>query len=611
MPLMQRTTLALAAISLVLTSSPALAQVTVSVDASADLKPISPLIYGVNFPTVEQLQSGLTAARWGGNSTTRYNYTNDVRNTAADYYFENIPGCFGGVCPPSDPQEQSGANAFLKDASDHGAIALLTIPTMGWVAKSPPVYDHPFPCGCPKTVTPNQDSFDPYDTNCGNGKAPGGQSGVACAPPSATSVDAPPSFAGAWAQYLAQKFGAAGGKRIYALDNEPMLWRYTHYDLRGSQPLGYDELWQRMRDYADAILDADPTAEIAGPAEWGYPNYFCSNVDGAPEVACAPDSPDRKAHGGVELMAWLLDQAKQYEAQKGRRILHYLDLHYYPQGGNPPDNLRSLWDPSYVDPSWINDTIKLIPRMRDWVDQHYPGTKIAISEFDFYDHDSALGAVTYAEVLGIFGREGVSLATAWAPPAANERAFLAYKLFRNYDGSGGTFEGVSARATVTGSGVAAFAGVGPKRVTVALVNEQGGPVDVEVALGSFEPDAMASVYSNQGGATIDMLPSVPVAAGKVSLTLAGTSITMLVVNGNNPNMLPDAGSSSSSSTSTSSSGAGGSGGSGGGGNGSSSSGGCGCGIQSDAQGALAAVATAALVAAFARRNKRRRALKGS
>src|SRR5262249_4258828 len=147
----------------------------------------------------------------------------------------------------------------------------------------------------------------------------------------------------------------------------------------------------------------------------------------------------RAAHGGEELMAWILDQAKAYEQQHGVRILHYLDLHYYPQGGNPPAITRSLWDETYQDPSWIGEKIYLLPRMRDWVDQHYPGTKLAVSEYDFYHHDEAVGAVTYAEVLGIFGREGLHLGTAWAPPDPSDAAFAAFKLYRNYDGQGSGF----------------------------------------------------------------------------------------------------------------------------------------------------------------------------
>lgn len=160
-----------------------------------------------------------------------------------------------------------------------------------------------------------------------------------CAPPSATSVAITPAWAKTWVSYIVSKFGPAEGKRIYALDNEPALWSSTHRDVRTTR-LTYDELWQRMRDYAVAILEADPTAEIAGPAEWGWPHYFCSDADDVSK-GCSESSPDRKAHGGIELVAWLLQQAKAYEEQNGKRILHYLDLHYYPQARTSTPSRRS------------------------------------------------------------------------------------------------------------------------------------------------------------------------------------------------------------------------------------------------------------------------------
>ena len=70
----------------------------------------------------------------------------------------------------------------------------------------------------------------------------------------------------------------AAGKRIYALDNEPALWSSTHRDVHPAR-LTYDELWTKMRDTALAVHAADATAELAGPAEWGWPNYFCSDAD--------------------------------------------------------------------------------------------------------------------------------------------------------------------------------------------------------------------------------------------------------------------------------------------------------------------------------------------
>ncbi|HEY4245079.1 MAG TPA: glycoside hydrolase family 44 protein [Kofleriaceae bacterium] len=510
-------------------ASVAHADVTVTVDAEANKHDISPLIYGMNFPSGDQLAAGIPVARWGGNSTSRYNYQIDVDNTGNDYYFENIPGCWSqdqNYCasPPSDPKESSTANAFLAAAQAAGAVQLFTLPTLGWVAKAPPVYAHPFVCGCPSSFNNGQDSYDQYDTNCGNCQS-GGQ-WITLPATNTTSTAIEPSWDADWVTYLTGKFGASNGKRIYELDNEPALWSSTHHDIR-PQRLTYDELWQRMRDHAVAVLGADPTAQISGPAEWGWPNYFCSDAD-IISNGCSASSPDRAAHGGEELLAWLLDQANAYEQANGTRILHYLDLHYYPQGGDPPAITRSLWDPTYTDPSWIGDTIRLIPRMHDWVDQHYPGTKLAISEYDFYHHDEAIGAVTYAEVLGIFGREGVDIATAWSPPAPTEAAFGAFLLYLNYDGQGGHFESTGVQATVAGDGVQAFASTGSTQMTLVLVNETGADAPVTVKLANFTTGTSAKLYTGSSPA-ITAQPDVSIASGQLSVTVPATSFAMVAI----------------------------------------------------------------------------------
>ena len=505
------------------------ADVTVTIDANAGQHPISPLIYGMNFPDSAQLAAGVPLARWGGNSTSRYNYQIDVSNSANDYYFENTPGCWSTAAnycnpAPTDPKTNSGANAFITAAQAAGAMQLVTMPTIGYVAKGPPQYAHPFTCGCPKTFNANQDSYDPYDANCGNCKVGGNYITPPATPLTSTAITT--QWDSDWVTYLTGKFGASNGKRIYALDNEPALWSSTQHDVHPAR-LGYDELWQRMRDHAVAILAADPTATISGPAEWGWLNYLCSDAD-VVSNGCSASSPDRAAHGGEELVAWLLDQAKAYEQANGKRILHYLDLHYYPQGGDPPEVLRSLWDPTYTDPSYINAKIRLIPRMRDWVDQHYPGTKLLVSEYDFYHHDEPLGAITYAEALGIFGREGLDAATAWAPPASTEKAFGAYLLYLNYDGAGSHFETTSVQTTVTGSGVAAFAATGGTKMTVVLVNETAQPTAVTLQLQNFGTAATASLFTG-ASPTIAKQPDVPVANGQVTVSVPAMSFALVAI----------------------------------------------------------------------------------
>ena len=60
-----------------------------TVNATADQHPISPYIYGINFAT-EAIAADLhlPVRRWGGNSTSRFNWQLDVHNTGSDWYLE-------------------------------------------------------------------------------------------------------------------------------------------------------------------------------------------------------------------------------------------------------------------------------------------------------------------------------------------------------------------------------------------------------------------------------------------------------------------------------------------------------------------------------------------
>jgi len=128
-----------------LLASTASAQVAVNVDATANQHPISPFIYGVAFGSPAQLSDlNAPANRWGGNSTTRYNWQTNSHNTAADYYYESI-----GTGTPSQD-----ADDFITKAKSSGAQPMMTIPIIDWIAKAGPA--HPYPCSYPKTKFPSQ-----------------------------------------------------------------------------------------------------------------------------------------------------------------------------------------------------------------------------------------------------------------------------------------------------------------------------------------------------------------------------------------------------------------------------------------------------------------------
>ena len=64
---------------------PAAGPVTVDVDPNLDRRPVSPLIFGVNFGDAAQLaRMHWPVRRWGGTPTSRYNWQIDVDNSGND-----------------------------------------------------------------------------------------------------------------------------------------------------------------------------------------------------------------------------------------------------------------------------------------------------------------------------------------------------------------------------------------------------------------------------------------------------------------------------------------------------------------------------------------------
>ncbi len=309
-----------------------------------------------------------------------------------------------------------------------------------------------------------------------------------------------------WLQHLLARWGTAanGPLRYYLLDNEPSIWHATHRDVH---PTGatMDEILNRMIDYASRVKSVDPTALVAGPEEWGWSGYFYSGYDqqwGETHGWNGP-LPDRTSHGNQDYLSWLLDQIRTNDQRNGRRLLDVLSVHYYPQGGEFGDDVssamqlrrnqstRSLWDPAYVDQTWINDKVMLIPRLHQWADTYYPGTKIAITEYNWGAEGAINGATAQADILGIFGRERLDLATRWTTPDASTPTYKAIRMYRNYDGSHSTFGDVSVSAEGPDvDDVAPFAAVrsSDNALTIMIVTKTLlGDTPATVTLAGFVP----------------------------------------------------------------------------------------------------------------------------
>ncbi len=514
------------------TSGPALL-----VDAVAPTHPISPLIYGMNSwrladPDHESAKVAkevrLPLNRWGGDLYTRYNYKLDVSNAGDDWFFE--------VTHNSNPKspDESKFNAQVIADRAAGARTMGTVPILGWIAKSRAPGS-----GFSVAKYGPQQKTDPYWHDSGNGIKPDGTR-ITGNDPNDTSMPIDESWTSEWVKYLVGRFGnaASGGVAIYALDNEPNWWDKTHRDVH-PLPFTYDEVTEKGLKAARAIKAADPTAEVSGPVidfwltyfyskkdiEWMFPGHRPNAVKGF---------VDRQAHGNVPLIEYYLRafKAAQDADPRHTRLLDYLDLHTYFAANDAMlkpastsvrqkavlDSTRALWDPTYTnfrfqDPDNLMRAAapQIIPRMKKWVADNYPGTKTAISEYNWGAPEHISGAVAQADILGIFGREGLDLGAVWGPPDLNSPLMFAFKIFRNYDDAGEEFGDASLTATSADQGklsVYAARRTADRAVTVVVINKTFGDLHTDLTLDHFKPKGPAKVYQ-YSSANLEQIRALP------------------------------------------------------------------------------------------------------
>jgi hypothetical protein len=384
------------------------------------------------------------------------------------------------------------------------------------------------------------------------------------------------------------EFGTAanGGVAIYDLDNEPSWWDAVHRDVHPN-PFTYDEATNNGIATALAVKTADPSAEVSGPVVDYWWDYFYSKKDVESGWGTGPcyepwSGPiDRNAHNGIPFIEYYLQQFAAYEATNSVRLLDYLDLHTYfaadyPAGSSNSvafttagdtgmqqarlNSTRVFWDPTYTDPNFIQPNYttdsnytagcsppvqapQLIPMMQKWVANDYPGTKLAIDEYNWGGMEAINGALAQADILGIFGSYGLDLGTMWPTtnPSAQGPGMMAFAVYRNYDGANSTFGDTALASTSANQGALSVYGAlrtADHAVTVVVINKTYGDLTDTLSLANLTPNGPATsfLYSNANLAAIVAQPNVPVtppAAGSTTSTLSTTfpaqSITILVV----------------------------------------------------------------------------------
>ena len=508
--------------------NPGPADVTFTIDASVAGTPISPLIYGSN-SNRNLAANKQTVLRMGGNRWTAYNWENNYSNAGSDYCFQNDNYLSSSTNP--------GAAVLptIDQATGAGAAAIVTVPILDYVAADNVQ-------GCNNVMN----SPDYLNTRFNQNKAVKG-SAFAASPNKTDDF----VYADEYVNWL--KTNRPNATLYFSLDNEPDLWSATHQEIHPN-PVTYAEMVQRNVDFAKAIKNVWPTANVTGPVNYGW--LGMENLQQA---------PDSGAHGNF--IEYYLDQMKAAGTANGKRLIDQLDVHYYSEatgknGGNDvrvnwtdgngnPDNSagvaaareqapRSLWDPTYVESSWITNccsggAINLLPKMKARIAAHYPGTDIAMTEWNFGGGNHISGAIATADAFGIFGQQGMKMATFWELGADESFTYAAFRAFRNYDGAGSSFGNISVPATssnvATATVYASKVTGAPNKTVIVAINKATTAKSAAITIKCSKRYTSAKVYTitAAGGANVVAKPDItPVATNAFNYSMPAQSVSIIV-----------------------------------------------------------------------------------
>lgn len=484
---------------------------------------ISPHVLGVNWGPGKALRDlGAGGNRWGGNRSTKYNWKDDLDSAGSDWFFLNDYGV-----EPGTPETSKSYYRFIKDTLDAKVPVNFTIPITPFIAKKHPTKGQRY-CSYPTSLYPKQERTD--GQGCGNGRTPD-KKPIWGNDPNLGMTKNSPELQKEFVANLVKLFGRAdrGGVAFYSLDNEPGLWMHTHRD---SMPKGIsvDDLVRMNVEYATAIKAADPSAKVIAFGSWGPKELAGSNFDYfKPGVANPEQLPeegsfqDQAKHGGDTQLVTFLKELKKAEAKAGKRLVDVVDIHWYPEvyaknslgrterslSDVPYDPaftpvqfeaLREWWDPTFMpnkpleswtyDPDPKKDRLwrpyhPVIPALTKLIETNYPGTKLAINEYDTGSPEHFHGALLRAAALGIFMKEDLFMAQNWHQTGPAYPVYFAQKLYGNYDGQGSKVGGKALATSSSSPDLYAFGARRGAISTVVLVNRNRTvPLDVTVALGS-------------------------------------------------------------------------------------------------------------------------------
>ncbi len=490
----------------------------ITIDLAGEHKEISPYIYGINQYGNQQNYANVTttAVRQGGNRMTAYNWENNASNAGSDWKYSSDNNLSNSDEPGDCVQVLS------KEAATYGIpYKLTTLQMAGYVAAD-------------KDGTVEESEAAP--------SARWNEVQFVKGAPFAETPDLTDGvvYMDEYVNFIIQTLGdstTATGIQGYSLDNEPVLWSNTHSRIHpGATTIA--ELREKSITLAKAVKSLDPHAEIFGPALYGYTAF-----DHLDDDENSDEWETLKSENGYHwYLDCYLDQMKQASDEAGVRLLDVLDIHYYSESARVGvedrlQSVRTLYEKGFVENSWIGqwcqENVPILPTIQKSIDTYYPGTKLAITEYNFGGEDLS-GTIAQAEALGCYADAGVYMASIWG---GNPFQFAGINLYTNYDGSGSAFGDMLVPTTTEdvslASSYAAIHGTDAGLVTAMVTNKsltesEHAIIDLKGADTTYQA---AAVYAVSGEdpeiRLIDVIEDVT--DNQVEVTLPAYSAAMVVI----------------------------------------------------------------------------------
>ncbi len=410
-------------------------EINVNVDTSLDRKAISRYIYGIN-DTASLSGVRVTALNQSGNDFMTYNWENNFSNAGESYLAANRDVISDRYNRSSSDPAVAADGLITMANHNHVDFTIASLPTIGYVAADdygPLLNSEVAPSDrWVKTYTSKPDEY-------------------LLSP----DVNDDAVYIDEYLNYIINYYGksAFGGISAYSVGGDSFLWS-KEFPL-ASDNFTVEEYMQKTVDMAEMVKKADTNALVVGG---GF-----ASVD-----SCASFAENAGWSKYKNDYSWFvdfyLDEMNRYSQQSGKRLIDIIDVKYFPEEKTQHgmsiisetseeankmriQAVRALWDGSYSKEGENKEFFPLLPTFQASINEYYPGTKLALTEYNFGGGGNITGGIAQVEALGCFAEEGVFLAC--LSPDKNDDVsyqYSAINLFTNYDGNGGEFGDVSVRA---------------------------------------------------------------------------------------------------------------------------------------------------------------------